>query len=78
MFRITTTQPQPRINLFSVLRDKIKEKMFSEEELSDVKAKWHPKEGIFTKKAETIRDYLLKNSGSRGQAMRRINFYINS
>ena len=48
------------------------------ERLSDVKAKWHPKEGLFTSdNPKEIADYLLKHSDDRGQAMRRLNFYMN-
>jgi hypothetical protein len=48
------------------------------ERLSDVKAKWHPKEGLFTSdNPDEIAGYLLKHSEDRAQAMRRLNFYIN-
>lgn len=48
------------------------------ERLSDVKAKWHPKEGLFTSdNPDEIARYLLKHSEDRAQAMRRLNFYIN-
>jgi len=43
----------------------------------DVKTKWHPKEGIFTKGATEIARYLAKNSSSLKKAMARLNFYIN-
>lgn len=44
-------------------------------DLSDVKAKWHPKEGIFTRSGEEIARYLLKNG--KGKAMSRLTFYMN-
>lgn len=47
------------------------------EDLSDVKTKWHPKEGLFLQKGESIAKYLLDHSNSKAQAVRRINFYIN-
>lgn len=43
-----------------------------------VKPKWHPKEGLFTgDDPEYIANYLLKHSEDRGQAMQRLNFYMN-
>lgn len=51
---------------------------YIEEQLSDVKTKWHPKDGLFTEKdPKKIVDYLLKNSKDRGQAMKRLTFYMN-
>ena len=51
---------------------------YIEEQLSDVKSKWHPKDGLFTEKdPKKIVDYLLKNSKDRGQAMKRLTFYMN-
>jgi len=44
-------------------------------DLSDVKAKWHPKEGIFTKSGDEIARYLLKNG--KKKAMARLTFYMN-
>ena len=41
------------------------------------KAKWHPKEGIFTKGATEIARYLKANSDSIGQAIKRLVFYVN-
>lgn len=53
-------------------------KEYVEENLSDVDAKWHPKEGLFTEKdPQKIADYLLKNSKDKGQAMKRLVFYMN-
>lgn len=53
-------------------------KEYVEENLSDVDAKWHPKEGLFTEKdPQKIADYLLKNSKDKGQAMKRLLFYMN-
>lgn len=44
----------------------------------DVKTKWHPEEGLFTKKdPKYIADYLLNNSKDRKQAMSRLVFYMN-
>jgi len=45
--------------------------------LKDVKPKYHPPEGTFTKKAAAIAAQLLKDSSSPAQAMQRLNFYIN-
>jgi len=42
-----------------------------------VKARWHPPDGFFTKSAEEIAGGLKSNSKSLGQAMSRINFYVN-
>lgn len=53
-------------------------KEYVEENLSDVDAKWHPKKGLFTEKdPQKIADYLLKNSKDKGQAMKRLVFYMN-
>lgn len=53
-------------------------KEYVEENLSDIDAKWHPKEGLFTEKdPQKIADYLLKNSKDKGQAMKRLVFYMN-
>lgn len=49
----------------------------NEEQLSDIKTKWHPEEGLFTKSAEYIVSYLRKHSKDDTQAMRRLIFYIN-
>ena len=49
-----------------------------EKQLSDVKTKWHPKEGIFTEdNPQKIANYLLSHSKDRGQAMKRLMFYMN-
>ena len=49
-----------------------------QEQLSDVKTKWHPKEGLFTgDNPKEIYDYLIKNSEDKGQAMKRLVFYMN-
>lgn len=51
---------------------------FLEEKLSDAEAEWHPKEGLFTSDdPKYIADYLLKNSKDKGQAMKRLVFYMN-
>lgn len=43
-----------------------------------VKPKWHPKEGLFTgDNPQEIADYLLKHSEDKGQAMKRLMFYMN-
>lgn len=48
------------------------------EALSDVEPEWTPKEGIFLEKdPKKIANYLLKNSDSKGQAMKRLTFYMN-
>ena len=49
-----------------------------EEQLSDVETKWHPEEGLFSKKdPEYIANYLIKNSKDLKQAMSRLVFYMN-
>ena len=51
---------------------------FLEEKLSDVEAEWHPKDGLFTSDdPKYIADYLFKNSKDKGQAMKRLVFYMN-
>ncbi len=48
------------------------------ERLSDIKAKWHPEEGLFTRKnANYIANYLIKHSKDLKQAMSRLTFYMN-
>lgn len=48
------------------------------ERLSDIKAKWHPEEGLFTRKDPNyIANYLIKNSKDLKQAMSRLTFYMN-
>ena len=48
-----------------------------EEWSDDVKTKWSPPEGTFTKSAKEVADVLKKNSDDLQQAMSRLNFYIN-
>ncbi len=43
----------------------------------DVKTKWHPPEGFFTKSADSIAKGLKRESSGLQQAMSRLNFYIN-
>ena len=44
----------------------------------DVKTKWEPKEGIFTESdPHKIYNYLVKNAKDKGQAMKRLVFYMN-
>ena len=46
--------------------------------ISDVKTHWKPKEGLFTgDNPQEIANYLLKNSKDKGQAMKRLVFYMN-
>ena len=48
------------------------------ERLSDVETGWKPKEGLFTERdPKKIANYLLRHSKDRGQAMRRLTFYMN-
>lgn len=48
------------------------------ERLSDVKTKWHPKEGLFTSDSPSeIANYLLSHSKDPQQAMNRLVFYMN-
>ena len=49
-----------------------------DEDLSDVDTKWKPKDGIFLSKSpKAIANYLINNSDSKGQAMKRLTFYMN-
>ena len=49
-----------------------------EEDLSDVETDWKPKEGLFLSKSpRSIANYLLKHSKDKGQAMKRLCFYMN-
>ena len=53
-------------------------KSYLTERLSDIKAKWHPEEGLFTRKDPNyIANYLIKNSKDLKQAMNRLTFYMN-
>ena len=53
-------------------------KNYIEEHLSDVESNWHHKEGLFKEKdPNKIANYLLKNSKDKGQAMKRLVFYMN-
>jgi hypothetical protein len=45
--------------------------------IGDVKEKWHPPEGFFTKSASAIASGLKGSSKDLKQAMSRLNFYIN-
>lgn len=46
--------------------------------LEDVKTKWHPKEDLFSDSdPNKIANYLIKNSKDKGQAMKRLVFYMN-
>ncbi len=56
------------------LREFVEEK----EELSDVKSRWTPPEGLFTKDdPECIAKVLIDNAKDPGQAMKRLTFYMN-
>ena len=60
------------------LMKNLKNYIIEKEQLSDVKTKWHPEEGLFLKKdPEYIADYLIKNSKDLKQAMSRLVFYMN-
>ena len=49
-----------------------------DENLSDVETEWKPKEGLFLSKSpKGIANYLLKHSKDKGQAMKRLTFYMN-
>jgi hypothetical protein len=46
--------------------------------VDDVDVKWHPEEGLFTRRDPNyIASYLMKNSKDRAQAMSRLVFYMN-
>lgn len=48
------------------------------EALSDVEPEWTPKEGLFMEKdPKKIANYLLRHSKDKGQAMKRLTFYMN-
>lgn len=48
------------------------------EDLSDVETEWKPKEGLFLSKSPSyIAKYLLDHSKDKGQAMKRLTFYMN-
>jgi len=48
------------------------------ENISDVETEWKPKEGLFLSKSpKGIANYLLKHSKDKGQAMKRLTFYMN-
>ena len=50
----------------------------TEKQLSNINAKWHPKEGLFTNSSPSyIANYLIKNSKDLKQAMNRLVFYMN-
>lgn len=52
--------------------------MDEEEQLSDVEGEWKPKEGLFTEKdPKKIANYLIRHSKDKGQAMKRLVFYMN-
>lgn len=56
----------------------LKNYIIIEKQLSDVKTKWHPEEGLFLKKDPSyIANYLIKNSKDLKQAMSRLVFYMN-
>ena len=49
-----------------------------EEDLSDVETDWSPREGLFLEKdPKKIASYLLRHSKDKGQAMKRLTFYMN-
>lgn len=49
-----------------------------EKQLSDIKPKWHPREGLFLEKdPQRIASYLLRHSDDKQQAMQRLVFYMN-
>jgi hypothetical protein len=66
-------------NRFGILRTSLEslsemcEAMWS----GKVKTKWSPPNGLFKKSGKEIADFLLGASKDRGQAMSRLNFYIN-
>jgi predicted nucleotidyltransferase len=52
--------------------------IYESEDLSDVDTDWTPKEGLFLEKdPKKIVSYLLRHSKDRGQAMKRLTFYMN-
>lgn len=53
-------------------------KLVESQDLSDVNTSWSPKEGLFIgNNPQEIANYLLKNSKDKGQAMKRLVFYMN-
>jgi hypothetical protein len=52
-------------------------KVFEKKWSADVRTKWSPPEGFFKQSASKIATELMAVSKDRGQAMSRLNFYIN-
>jgi hypothetical protein len=52
-------------------------KVFEKRWSADVETKWSPPEGFFKQSASKIATGLMAASKNRGQAMSRLNFYIN-
>ena len=64
---------KPQIFTASSITKTVNEAMWS----GSVVTKWHPPEGFFTKSASEIASGLKSSSDSLGQAMSRLDFYIN-
>lgn len=74
IFKLFKKEFKNKFNEIIATLDTVKEGV---EQLSDVKVKWHPEEGLFTKDANYIVSYLRKHSEDDTQAMRRLVFYMN-
>lgn len=58
--------------------DTIYKLIYESDDLSDVETEWKPKKGLFLSKSPRyIANYLLDHSDNRGQAIKRLTFYMN-
>lgn len=56
----------------------ITEYILEKEWVKNIDTKWHPEEGLFTRKdPDYIAKYLINNSKDKKQAMSRLIFYMN-
>jgi hypothetical protein len=77
---LNSLDKNPEEDMDSVSRELLAddEVMYESENLSDVETDWKPKEDLFLSKSpRSIYNYLMKNSKNKGQAMRRLCFYMN-
>jgi len=74
----TKLEPADRARLQTVKEMLSEEIALAEGKWSgEVKEKWHPAEGFFTRSAKAIASGLMAASKDEAQAMSRLNFYIN-
>lgn len=67
----------PRLRAMVGIQTDEQERLMEEKWSAEVRTKWSPPEGFFTKSAESIAKGLHANSRNLKQAMSRLNFYIN-